>query len=754
MGKMGHLPQIIQDLGFILITAAVVTLLFRWLKQPVVLGYLIAGFLVGPHFPLMPNVIETTNLQAWAEIGVIFLLFHLGLEFSFHKLAQVGRKATITALIEVVCLFGGGYGLGRVLGWSVLDSLFLGGMLSISSTTIILRVFEEMNLKKRPFVSLVFGVLVIEDLVAILLLVLLSTVAATKNFEGLALVESTLKLGFFLVLWFVMGVSILPPLMRKFRKLFTDETILVISIGLCLMMVLIATTAGFSPALGAFVMGSLLAETVERKRIEHLLLPIRDLFAAVFFVSVGMLIDPPSLISHWPAILAITAFTIFAKILSTSAGALLAGQKLKHSVQAGMSLAQIGEFSFIIAGLGMTLGVTSDFLSPIAVSVAAITSFTTPYLIRASDPLASWLQRKLPARAADALEKYQWALQRSAAEGLFRKLFRLYAVKILLNSVLSFAISLACGRLLRPLIEKQIGMSPLAAAFVTGMIALTLSAPFLWAIFLGSPRGLNELDPEEKSRVAFLMPGLTTARFLWGFGLLILMLAQLASAQLVTLGLLLLFALGFPVFGKFAGPFYRRLEDRFLQETKLGSDLNAKDEGRNPPLAPWDAVLTEIQISPSSSLALKSLLESQIKEKFGVMVVQIQRGDRRILAPSRDERLAPYDHLTVLGTEKQLEDLRLALEDSAASLTSEVDEELGLESLSIQEDSPYLSRSIRDSGLREQTRGLVVGLERQGRRWLNPDSAETFQVGDLVWLVGERSRIKKLQVIPEKDPSP
>ena len=370
---MIHLPDLIQDLGLILMAAALVTILFKKLKQPVVLGYLIAGFLVGPNFAFLPTVKDHASILIWAEIGVIFMLFGLGLEFSFKKLKKVGKSASITASFEILCMLGCGYLTGQLLGWSKMDSLFLGGILSISSTTIIVRAFDELNLKGRSFVSLVFGVLIVEDLIAILLLVLLSSVAVTQSLSGSELLFSALRLGFFLIIWFLLGIYLLPVLLRNFREHLSDETMLIVSLGLCLMMVVIATQVGFSPALGAFVMGSILAETPKGQRIEQLLLPVKNLFSAIFFVSVGMLINTRILLSHFDIILLIAVVTIAGKFVSSLIGALLSGRSLKSSVQAGMSLAQIGEFSFIIATLGVTLKVTSDFLYPIAVAVCALT---------------------------------------------------------------------------------------------------------------------------------------------------------------------------------------------------------------------------------------------------------------------------------------------------------------------------------------------------------------------------------------------
>ncbi|MEQ1724023.1 MAG: cation:proton antiporter, partial [Pseudobdellovibrio sp.] len=434
---MVHLPQLIQDLGVILVTAAVVTILFKKLKQPVVLGYLIAGFLLGPNVTFMPTVKDTTAVQIWAEIGVIILLFGLGLEFSFKKLAKVGRSASITSIFEVIFMLAAGYVSGSLLGWSSMDSLFLGGILSISSTTIIVRAFDELGLKSRRFVSLVFGVLIVEDIVAILLLVLLSTVAISQSLSGAELLMSGAKLGFFLILWFVLGIYLLPPFMNRIRHLLSDETVLVVALGLCLLMVIIATNVGFSPALGAFIMGSLLSETKEGERIEKLIHPVRDLFAAVFFVSVGMLINPDIIVEYRYQIIFITLITILGKFISTALGSLISGASLRHSVQVGMSLAQIGEFSFIIATLGLTLKVTSPFLYPIAVAVSAITTFTTPYLIRSADPLCAWIENNMPRSAQDFIERYQSAVQSEGVKsGVTSLLWKAIGWRILVNTII------------------------------------------------------------------------------------------------------------------------------------------------------------------------------------------------------------------------------------------------------------------------------------------------------------------------------
>lgn len=752
---MVHLPALIVDLGLILVAAALVILIVKKLKQPVVLGYLLAGMLVGRHVPFMPTVVDTESIHVWAEIGVIFLLFGLGLEFSFKKLAQVGKSASTTAVVEIIFMLGIGYLVGQMFGWSKMDSLFLGGILSISSTTIIVRAFRELGFKQQKFVSLVFGILIVEDLLAILLLVLLSTVAATQSLSGMAMVESAVKLGFFLILWFLVGIYLIPIFLHRVRKMLDDETTLVVSIGLCLAMVVIATKAGFSPALGAFVMGSILAETREGKRIEHLLLPVKDLFAAVFFVSVGMLIDPNVLINHFWTILLITVVTIVGKFFSSCLGSMISGKSLRQSVQTGFSLAQIGEFSFIIATLGLTLNVTSSFLYPIAVAVSALTTFTTPYLIKYSDPFYTWLEKRLPASVLQRLQRYEAAVSVKSEMSAVRLLLRSYGLKIVLNTVMILAISSFMSLYGMPWLSGRFDYAE-GVRLLCCALALILSAPFLWAILIGAPAHPEELTREELVRINRLQLGLSWIRAIFGFLIVAAIVVQFYSVQ--SLGGLLLVALGLlgVLFSRHAEPLYRAIENRFLANLNENERSQVK-EPDGEVLAPWDATLTEFQVSPDSKLVGKSLLEAGIKEHFGVMVTMIERGSRKILAPGRSEILYPFDRIYLIGTESQLSLVQGSIEVGEVAIVDEALplQSFGLEQIVLPDDSIYLQRPLRDSGLRELVHGLVVGIERDGVRHLNPDSQIVLKKGDVLWIMGERSQIKKLRKgnLPAQTPS-
>ncbi len=742
---MLHLPLLIQDLGFILVTAAVVTLLFKKMGQPVVLGYLIAGFLLSSHVPFTPTVKDINSVNVWAEIGVIILLFALGLEFSFKKLSRVGSTASITAVFEIAFMLSIGYFVGQFLGWSRMDSIFLGGILSISSTTIIVRAFDELGIRGRGFVPLVFGVLVVEDILAILLLVLLSTVAISQTLAGTELLLSGARLGFFLILWFILGIYLLPPLLQKIRKLLSDETTLVVALGLCLMMVIIATNVGFSPALGAFVMGSLLAETNQGHRIEKLIEPIKNLFAAVFFVSVGMLIDPKVLWDYGPEVLLITTLTIGGKFLSSCIGALVAGRSLKHSVQAGLSLAQIGEFSFIIATLGLTLKVTSEFLYPIAVAVSAITTFSTPYLIKHSDGTYRWIERTLPKILLRQLERYQAALQKEGNKsGISGLLWQAYGWRMLINSILALSIFLLARHALLPFMDKILPLEHDWSLLALTVIAGGLATPFLRVIFASSPA--KKVPSAGCERIEKLSLGVFLARgsyVVWLSGSLVNLLIPIESLTGIILFAVLL---SLVFFAQFPSSFYKNLEGRFIENLESSNGKDSDSAVQKQRLAPWDAALSDFVLHPNSSLVGLSLQQSRIKEEYGVTVALIERGQDRVVAPDRNWVLMPFDRLFVIGSDDQLSRAKIQLESPVELRAPETtDPSFGLKSLLIRKESPFAGKILRDSGLRERIAGLVVGVERGTQRILSPDSSLVLEAEDLLWVVGDLEKINALQ---------
>lgn len=740
---MQHLPALIKDLALILAAAGVVTLIFKKLKQPLVLGYIIAGFIVGPNFDLFPTITDFKSIKIWAEIGVIFLLFGLGLEFSFKKLMKVGGASSITAVIEIITMFAAGYFTGMMFGWSLMDSIFLGGILSISSTTIIIRAFDELGLKSKKFASLVFGVLIVEDLVAILLLVLLSTLALTQQFEGTEIIVSLLKLVFFLALWFAGGIFLIPTFLRVTKKLMNDETMLIVAIALCLSMVFLAIETGFSAAFGAFIMGSILAETTYAEKIENLLKPVKDLFGAIFFISVGMLIAPSMLKLYIVPIIIITLITIFGKALSSTAGALIAGQSLKQSITAGLSLSQIGEFSFIIATLGLTLKVTSDFLYPVAVAVSAVTTFTTPYLIKLSDPVNRILEKILPEKIIRYLNRYSTSTQKIQTESEWKKFIKSFSTTIILNSVIIVGVLLLSLRFLLPFINSKIE-TPFWTSVITGIVTLILISPFIWGL-AGKQLNNNEyysfLMKKKFSRGPFIMLEiLRICLAIFFVSFLLYRLFEGGIEFLIAIPIIIIIAY---IFSERLKKFYDRIEERFIL------NLNARQTSINPnpasELLPWDAHLAEFTISPESSLVGKSLLDLKLREQFGINIASIERGRIRINIPNKGERLFPGDIISVIGTDEELDKFKDMLKISEKEIPDSSDEnEVSLHQFIVNNSSDLKGKTIRQTGIHDKFNGLVVGIERNGNRILNPESTLKFEDGDLVWIAGEKDILSKL----------
>lgn len=752
---MGHLPGLIEDLALILITAAITTLLFRRIKQPLVLGYIIAGFLLSPHLSLTPSVVDTANIKTLAEIGVIFLLFSLGLEFSFKKLVRVGGAASITAFVEIVFITITGYSLGKWMGWSTMDSLFLGGMLASSSTTIILKAFDELGVKTRQYARIVFGVLIVEDIVVILLMVLLSTVAVTQQFEGAEMLYTVAKLLFFLALWFIAGIFLIPTFLKRVRKYLDEETLLILSIGLCLGMVVVATQVGFSAELGAFIMGSILAETTKAEKIEGILKPVKDLFGAIFFVSVGMLINPESIIEYrWP-VLWITLLTLFGKLFSTTLGALLSGQPLKQAIHVGMSMAQIGEFAFIVATLGLTLGVISDFLFPVAVGASAITTFTTPYMIRFAPKFHAWLERVLPKRVLKVLNNYSSSTQNIQAESDWKKVMKAYINIALTNGIILLALMLLTTNFLIPFLNKSIE-EPITRSIVGLAISFAIAAPFLWALMAQKPRNIayREFWLDKKySRGPLLV--IELSRSVIGILLIGFWVDRLFSGRVAILVAVPIIIIVMYLFSKRIQNFYQRLEVRFLtnlnarerKEAKQLKEQEIQQKLFNPQsdLSPWDAHMIDLEVNPHAEYLGKTLVELSWREHFGINIAYIKRGDKLIYAPGRYNRLLPFDQVGIIATDEQINRFKPVF-DAEENIDAEENdiEDIILQKIVVDEHNKLKGLSIRGSRIRERTNGLVVGIERHEDRILNPDSTTLFEWGDIVWIVGERDKILEL----------
>ena len=741
---MSELAPLIADLALILICAGIMTLVFKKLKQPLVLGYIVAGFIASPHFALTPSVIDTASIHVWSDIGVIFLLFALGLEFSFKKIVKVGVPAIIATLTIIFGMIILGFTVGSAFGWSKMDALFLGGMICMSSTTIIYKAFQDLGLSQKKFAGLVMSILILEDILAVVLMVVLSTVSVSANFEGGELAMSILKLVFFLILWLVVGIYIIPLILRKTRSLMNDETLLVVSLALCFMMVVVASKAGFSAAFGAFIMGSILSETLEAEHIEHLVKPVKDLFGAIFFVSVGMMVDPAMIAQHWLPILIITITVVLGQSFFATVGVLLSGQPLKTAVQSGCALTQIGEFSFIIASLGVSLSVTSNFLYPIVVAVSVITIFLTPYMIRLADPVYNFLQKHLPTRVLNFLESYSESSEpRSGKDNVWRQYLKNVISSTVIYCILCIAICILGFTTLVPLSEKWI--PGIWAHVVSATVILAVLAPFLRAMMIKYNKSdeFTLLWEESKANKAPLVAGIVI-RILIALGFVFYVLARLFHISVPLIILLAFVVVRFVLFSRWARRSSHRLEETFM--TNLRSrEIKAVQEGQQKPeyatrLLDKDMHLADFDVPAEVEWAGKELKELNFGQRYGVHVVSIQRGNRRINIPKATTRLFPQDRIQVIGTDKDLEVFGAALmrhQQDTPEVWSE--DEMILRRLYIGQKSPFLGKTIVESAIREQYHCLVAGIEKADGTLHVPNASIPFEEGDVLWLVGEHS---------------
>ena len=726
-----HVPDLVKDLGLILVTAAVAVLIFKKLKQPLVLGYLVAGFLASSHIYFLPSIKDINNITVWAEIGVIFLLFSLGLEFSFKKLLKVGGTASITALTQIIFMILIGYYAGKFMGWNEINSIFLGVIVSISSTTIILRAFDELGVKSQKFTGNVIGALIVQDIVAILMMVLLSTIAVSQQFSGEELIQSLFKLLFFLIIWFVSGIFFIPTILRKLKPLLTDEMLLIISLALCLFMVIFAAGVGFSPALGAFIMGSILAETNEAEHIEHLIKPVKDLFGAIFFVSVGILINPQTLVEYAFPVMILTFITIFGQSITSTIGTLISGQPLKESIQTGMSLSQIGEFSFIIATLGATLNVTSEILYPIVVAVSAITAFTTPFMIKYATPVALFVEKNIPKKWFKKIEVYSANAQAIKKTSIWKKAIREYIFQVVLHSIIIVAIIQLSKKILAPvLLDLKFGN------LITVCITFILIIPFLWALAV---RKIAQDEVEKllenknyKGPIAVLLfIRIIIALFFIGMMVNNLLSPIISVISFVAVVLVLV------LFPKKINRWYQKIENRFISNFNQ-RELSRRKINRNN-LSPWDGHMAHFTILPESNFVGIPLGELKIRENIGVNIAYIKRGNSHINIPTKDEKLYPNDEICIIGTDAQAKVFSVFLNQNMQTIP---DDETEIVMMQFELDHhSFIGKTIRESKIRELTNGLIVGIEHNGKRILNPESDFLLSKNDIVWVVGDKKRI-------------
>jgi CPA2 family monovalent cation:H+ antiporter-2 len=728
--------------------AGACSLLFKWLKQPVVLAYIVAGIVIS--FFISKESPEYEAVETWAEIGIIFLLFGLGLEFSFKKLMKVGATAFISTIFVVVSMIGLGYLTGLCFGWSHLTSLFLGAMLSMSSTMIIIKVFDDLHLKKKNFAGIVLGMLIIEDLVAVLLMVLLSTIGVSKQFQGTEMLISLFKLVTFLLFWFLLGTFLIPTFLRKAKRFLNDETLLIISLAFCLGMVYLATFAGFSAALGAFIMGSILSETLDGERIDKMIHPIKNFFGAIFFVSVGMMIQVTSLGQYILPILIISAVVILGQMIFATIGVLLAGQNLRTSVSAGFSLTQIGEFSYIIAGLGISLGVIEASLYQIIVSASVVTIFVTPYMMKFSEPASRFLERVLPERWLTFLNKTSGA-QTVNQKSLCRSFWQKIIVNTMIFYILCIIIVIFSFRYGVPVLQEW--LPGWKGNWLSAIVILSLIAPFIHMIIVKSDHSNEFLELWRKNKT-YRGPLIFTIviRILLCCGLIMYVLLKLFHANMVvefTLALILVvFFLTSRRLRHQTDKLQRRFTENMNEKEQFEESQKPITKGFTNHLLERDLHLSEFWINPNFTIVGKTLKEIKFRQAFGVDIVTIVRGDTRINIPNGDERIYPNDCLIVFGTDKQVVALEQTIEEKRQKYADYKNATIGeivLRQIEIEDGYSLIDKTIRTSGLQEKYSLLIVGIERNNCSLQNPDIDLILEQGDVLWIVGEMRSINNLK---------
>lgn len=734
----------VTQLAIILIAAGVFTVISKALKQPLILGYIIAGFLVGPHLGLVP-MSDTSTISQWAEIGIIFLLFALGLEFSFKKLLKVGSSALITAVVKCIGMFALGLIVGPLMGWSTMESIFLGGLMSMSSTTIIIKAYNDMGLKKRPYANLLFGSLVFEDLIAVLLMVLLSTMAKSNEFAGTEMVMALAKLGFFLILWFVVGIYVIPSLLKWAHKYINNEIILLIGIGFCFLMVALAQLAGFSSALGAFVMGSILAETVEGERIEHAIGSIKDLFGAIFFVSVGMMVDPQVIGQHWLPILILTVISMAGILIFSSTGSLLSGQGIKNSVHIGFSLAQLGEFAFIIAALGCGMGVMREFIYPVVVTVSVITTFTTPYMIKAADPVSDWLIRILPEKFVQKLEPKDEQVHDSQAEkNEWKHLLRMYFIRTLIFSILLTAIVVFSRQYLPTLIAYIApSLQLITVQWISAIITLLFMLPLLYLMILGTDNEKKSVRMLLRNSLNNKWPIIALVYLKLLISIIFILLGLLTHVQMhwVIIAIVVIAIVALFFASRKSRYRFTHMEDRFVANL---NEKEARDRANRPvttsiedKLADYHVLIDSTEIQPDFDFIGKTLREMPFRHTVNVNVVEIMRGDKVIRIPRGDEVIYPNDTLLVVGEKREIDKFHAIIEDNRTKVKVSDKKDFVVQTLVIKKGSNLAGKTIRNSDMRAY--GCMIVSILHGNKFItNPQAEDIIEEGDTIWIAGEK----------------
>ncbi len=751
---MAEIPNLIEDLALILVVAGIVTLVFKKLKQPLVLGYIVAGFLVSPHMPYIMSVVDKGDIHTWADIGVMFLLFSLGLDFSFKKILKMGMAPVIAALTIIFSMMTLGILVGHSFGWNRMDCIFLGGMLAMSSTTIIYKAFDDLGLRQQRFASLVMSVLILEDVLAIVMMVMLSAIASGNNPDGGEMLGSILKIGFFLVLWFVVGIFLIPLFFRKTRKLMNSETMVIVALGLCCLMAVLSTKVGFSSAFGAFVMGSIIAETVEADKIIKLVEPVKNLFGAIFFVSVGMLVEPKVLVDYAIPILVLVLTILLGQGIFGTAGFMLSGQSLKNAMRCGFSMAQIGEFAFIIASLGLSLGVIGKFLYPVVVAVSVITTFLTPYMIRFAEPCYNHIEKHLPKKWVRRMNHVGNAHQNSTEEeNAWKVLLRKMLINTAIYGILSTAVVTLMLTFVLPLCRNMLGHWPGNA--VCGLLTVLMISPFLRSMVMKNVHSdeFRQLWTESLlNRLPLIFTMIVRVAIAAMFIFYIVnYLTRFKEALMITIAGVALVAMVLSRRLKHRSIKLERLFIKNLRSREIAEQVNGERrplfEGR---LLDRDIHIGDFDIPEDSTWIGRTLKDLQFRNRFGVHVSSILRGSLRINIPNGRQIIFPGDRISVIGSDEQLKNFSQAIANELIPEDPEIEKrEMELRKFILSDGTPFIGKTLAESGIRDRYGCMVVGVEEGQENLTLVDPQRKFEKGDIIWLVGEEADLEKVrQQIP------
>ena len=749
---MNEIPYLVKDLALILMVAGIVTIIFKKLKQPLVLGYIVAGFLVSPHMPYTMSVIDESDIKTWADIGVIFTLFSLGLDFSFKKIVKMGASPIIATVVIVFSMMMLGISVGHGFGWSKMDCIFLGGMLAMSSTTIIYKAFDDMGLRQQKFAGMVMSVLILEDILAIVMMVMLSAIAGGSNPDGEQMLGSIVKIGFFLVLWFIVGIFAIPWFLRSVRKLVNNETLLIVALGLCCGMAVLSTKVGFSSAFGAFVMGSILAETVEAEKIIKLVEPVKNLFGAIFFVSVGMLVDPKILVEYALPILALVCTILVGQAILGTLGFMLGGESLKSAMRCGFSMSQIGEFSFIIASLGLSLGVISNFLYPVVVAVPVITTFLTPYMIRLATPTYLVMEKHLPDKLINVLNHFAISHPSTTQQSKWKSLLKQMTINTVAYSILSAAVITLMFTFVLPFMRSLFPGWRLHwyANAITGLLTIIIIAPFLRAIVMKKNHS-NEWKRLWVESSINRIPLLFTifVRFVIALGFIFYIcnyLTRFTNALMIIIGVVVVSLM---IASRWTKKRSIKMERVFIHNLR-SRDIMAQVNGEKKPLYEGhlldrDIHISEFEVPVDSTWGGKSLQQLHLRQRFRIDMSSIMRGSQRLNIPNGETIIFPGDKLQVIGNDEQLQKFATSIAQDIYPEDLEIEKrEMKLRQLIISSKSEFCGKSLIESGIRDKYNCMVVGLEEGQENLTKVSPSYQFQKGDILWIVGEESDLLKI----------